>query len=121
MFEGLLEPGLGIFATTAANGRESSWGTYCPGMESPAPAEFDTCLGDLYSVAWLEDSDTSDLTGESLKKQFQRVRARTSANFTYRQGSHAMRWGALDHDEEAVAQYLGELNTGGWYCRGGGG
>lgn len=32
IFEGLLEDKLGIYATTAANGRESSWGTYCPGM-----------------------------------------------------------------------------------------
>lgn len=32
IFEGLLEDNIGVYATTAATGRESSWGTYCPGM-----------------------------------------------------------------------------------------
>ncbi len=31
MFEGLLGPELNVYATTAANAEESSWGTYCPG------------------------------------------------------------------------------------------
>ncbi len=44
-----------IYATTAANAVESSWGTYCPGMDAHFPEEYTTCLGDLYSVAWLED------------------------------------------------------------------
>ena len=44
-----------IYATTASNAYESSWGTYCPGMFPPPPPEFTTCLGDLYSVAWLEN------------------------------------------------------------------
>lgn len=122
---GLLEDDLEVYATTAANARESSWGTYCPGMNPSPPPEFVTCLGDLYrwaaspallrarkplqsldqaaddqcpaprpvldhaalplwpcSVAWLENSDRADLTRETLKKQFQLVKARTSNNFT---------------------------------------
>lgn len=55
IFEGLLPEGLNIYATTAANAEESSWGTYCPGEDTSVPSEFETCLGDLYSVAWLED------------------------------------------------------------------
>lgn len=31
MFEGLLPPDIGAYATTASNAMESSWGTYCPG------------------------------------------------------------------------------------------
>eukprot|EP00887_Chlorella_sp_A99_P007632 scaffold20.g7632.t1 len=112
MFEGLLEDDLQVYATTAANGHESSWGTYCPGMNPSPPPEFDTCLGDLYSVAWLENSDAADLTVETLKKQFQLVKARTSQNFTFMQGSHAMRFGTLDIAEEPAAEFLGEGNTG---------
>ena len=41
--------------TTASNAEESSWGTYCPGEEPSPPEEYETCLGDLYSVAWMED------------------------------------------------------------------
>lgn len=56
IFEGLLPPDINVYATTASNAEESSWGTYCPGDDQlPPPPEFDTCLGDLYSVAWMED------------------------------------------------------------------
>lgn len=55
IFEGLLSDSLNIYATTASNAVESSWGTYCPGMEPSPPPEFNTCLGDLYSVAFLEN------------------------------------------------------------------
>ena len=55
MFEGLLNDSLNIYATTAANAHESSWGTYCPGMHPSSPPEFNTCLGDLYSISWMEN------------------------------------------------------------------
>lgn len=46
---------LNIYVTTASGPDEESWGTYCPGMEPAPPPEYITCLGDLFSVAWLED------------------------------------------------------------------
>lgn len=55
IFDGLLPQGLNIYATTAASPYENSWGTYCPGEYPSSPPEYDTCLGDLYSVAWMED------------------------------------------------------------------
>ena len=55
IFEGLMPADLNIYVTTASNAEESSWGTYCPGMEPSPPSEYITCLGDLYSVAWMED------------------------------------------------------------------
>jgi legumain len=113
MFKGLLEDDLGIYAVTAANEKESSWGVYCPGMEPSPPAEYNTCLGDLYSVSWMEDSDSNDLTAETLKKQYQKVRLRTSQNYTYTQGSHVERFGELEIDEEEASRYLGRKNTGG--------
>ncbi len=64
-------------------------------------------------MAWLENSDQADLTQETLKKQYQLVKARTSNNYTYVQGSHVMRFGTFDIDEEPVAYFLGEKNTGG--------
>jgi legumain len=56
IFDGLLPEGLNIYVTTASDPEENSWGTYCPGMDPPPPPEFGTCLGDLYSVAWMEDT-----------------------------------------------------------------
>lgn len=55
VFEGMMPDDLDIYVTTASNAEESSWGTYCPGMDPPPPPEYITCLGDLYSVAWMED------------------------------------------------------------------
>ncbi len=46
---------INVYVTTASNAQESSWGTYCPGMVPSPPPEYITCLGDLYSVAWMED------------------------------------------------------------------
>ncbi|KAK3438395.1 hypothetical protein EUGRSUZ_C03016 [Eucalyptus grandis] len=65
-FWGLLPEGLNVYATTAANAEESSWGTYRLG-EYPSPhVEYETCLGDLYSVAWMEDSLSPHLQSVSL-------------------------------------------------------
>ena len=59
MFEGLLPQDLNIYVTTASNAVENSYGTYCPGMKSSPPSEYTTCLGDVYSVSWMEDRYTS--------------------------------------------------------------
>jgi legumain len=113
MFQGLLEENAGVYAVTAANEMESSWGTYCPNMgtDEPPPG-FNTCLGDLFSVAWLENADKEDLTQETLKKQFQLVKYRTSSNWTYSQGSHVEHFGQLSIDEELAANFEGQLNKG---------
>ncbi|KAG5048670.1 hypothetical protein JHK85_009773 [Glycine max] len=55
MFEGMMPKDLKIYATTASNAQENSWGTYCLGMDPSPPPEYIICLGDLYSVAWMED------------------------------------------------------------------
>ncbi|KAI7749641.1 hypothetical protein M8C21_016624 [Ambrosia artemisiifolia] len=59
IFDGLLKENMNIYVTTASNPDENSWGTYCPDMDPPPPPEYDTCLGDLYSVAWMEDRSES--------------------------------------------------------------
>ncbi len=59
------------------------------GVQQPPP-EMTTCLGDLYSVAWMENSEQSDMTHETLEQQYQLLKERTSANFTYISGSHVM-------------------------------
>uniref|UniRef100_M4CU81 legumain n=1 Tax=Brassica campestris TaxID=3711 RepID=M4CU81_BRACM len=109
IFEGLLPEGLNIYATTAANAEESSWGTYCPGEDTSVPSEFETCLGDLYSVAWLEDSDKHNLQTESLHQQYELVKKRTAATgSTY--GSHVMEFGDIGLlGKEKLVLYLGTI------------
>ncbi|KAG6532065.1 hypothetical protein ZIOFF_005903 [Zingiber officinale] len=65
IFEGLMPEDLNVYVTTASNAVESSWGTYCPGMDPPPPPEYMTCLGDLYSVAWMEDRSKVISTSDS--------------------------------------------------------
>ena len=112
MFEGLLEDDMNVYATTASNGMESSWGVYCPGMDPSPPPEYMTCLGDLYSVSWMEDAESNNVALESLHEQFERVKQRTSNNFTFVQGSHVMEYGELEIDNEPVSWYLGFPDAG---------
>ncbi|OIV96401.1 hypothetical protein TanjilG_09828 [Lupinus angustifolius] len=106
IFEGLLPEGLNIYATTAANAEESSWGTYCPGEFPSPPPEYETCLGDLYSVAWMEDSDIHNLRAETLHQQYELVKQRTmNGNSIY--GSHVMQYGDIGLSKDHLFLYLG--------------
>lgn len=68
MFEGILKDNINVYATTAANSDESSWGTYCPPDDSINGVHINSCLGDLYSVNWMEDTDANDVSIETLEK-----------------------------------------------------
>lgn len=107
IFEGLLPTDMNIYATTASNAEENSWGTYCPGMDPPPPPEYDTCLGDLYSVAWMEDSEMNNLKEETLLQQYNLVKRRTSNHNTYMTGSHVMQYGNLTISQEELYLYMG--------------
>jgi legumain len=106
IFEGLLPEGLNIYATTASNAEESSWGTYCPGEYPSPPEEYETCLGDLYSVAWMEDCDIHNLRTETLRQQYELVKART-ANDNSAYGSHVMEYGDLPLSKNNLFLYVG--------------
>jgi legumain len=106
IFEGLLPEGLNIYATTAANAEESSWGTYCPGEYPSPPIEYETCLGDLYSVAWMEDGDIHNLRTETLHQQYELVKQRT-ANENGGYGSHVMQYGDIGISKEHLFLYMG--------------
>ncbi|KAF8364645.1 hypothetical protein HHK36_033380 [Tetracentron sinense] len=107
VFEGLMPKDLNIYVTTASNAEESSWGTYCPGMDPSPPPEFITCLGDLYSVAWMEDSETHNLKKETLQQQYRAVKDRTSNYNTYNAGSHVMEYGNKSIKAESLYLYQG--------------
>ena len=106
IFEGLLPEGLNIYATTASNAEESSWGTYCPGQYPSPPEEYETCLGDLYSVAWMEDCDMHNLQTENLKQQYELVKKRTANDNSY-YGSHVMQYGDLHLSNDNLFLYMG--------------
>ncbi|KAJ0564897.1 putative legumain protein [Helianthus annuus] len=107
IFEGILPQDLNIYATTASGAQENSYGTYCPDTKPSPPPGYSTCLGDLYSVAWMEDSEMHNLKKESLEQQFNKVKERTSMSNTYMSGSHVMEYGTKDMKHEKVSLYLG--------------
>ncbi|XP_031388638.1 vacuolar-processing enzyme [Punica granatum] len=107
MFDGIMPEDLDIYVTTASNAQESSFGTYCPGMDPSPPPEYITCLGDLYSVAWMEDSETHNLKKETLKQQYKQVKLRTSNFNTYNAGSHVMQYGNKSIKTEKLYLYQG--------------
>ncbi|KAG2660193.1 vacuolar-processing enzyme beta-isozyme 1-like [Panicum virgatum] len=107
IFEGLMPEDLNIYVTTASNAEESSWGTYCPGMEPSPPSEYITCLGDLYSVSWMEDSETHNLKKETIKEQYEAVKERTSGSNSYGAGSHVMEYGDKTFKGEKLYLYQG--------------
>lgn len=99
MFEGLLPSSLNIYAVTAANAKESSWGTYCGGDAMIGGKNIGSCLGDLFSVNWMEDTDKI-APGDSLDNQFARVKKLTAQ-------SHVMRYGQLAISARKVADFQG--------------
>ena len=103
IFSGLLPGNLSIYVTTAANQTESSWATYCPPHSGP----LNVCLGDLYSVSWLENADVVD-PRETLEAQYEAVKARTADRPKEGiRGSHVMQWGQLNYTDESIGDFTG--------------
>jgi legumain len=103
MFEGLIKPNLGVYVTTASNAVESSWGTYCPPDDMVNGKAINSCLGDLYSINWMENADAQG-PKETLQAQFLDVRTKTTQ-------SHVMQYGDLTWTSEPIGNYLGSNST----------
>jgi len=94
---------MGVYAATAANPNEPSWGAYCPPFDFVNGRDFTTCLGDLFSVNWMEDAERQAAAaagGETLEQQFRNVRNATNR-------SHVMQYGELSTGAELVSNFLG--------------
>jgi len=108
MFEGMKIPG--VYAVSAANGKESSWGTYCPGSGAHSKDDMvngkhlQSCLGDLFSVNWMQDDDAKDTTKETLFEQFVAVKKATNK-------SHVMAWGDKSFVNDTVSEYSGRVSA----------
>jgi len=102
MFEDMNIPG--VYAVSAANAHESSWGTYCGGDAQVNGKDLNSCLGDLFSVSWMEDSDSHDATEETLQQQFERVRTLTAK-------SHVLQFGDKSFVNETVGNFIGSKKT----------
>jgi len=92
-------------AVTAANPRESSWGWYCPyssttGGDMVDGKHIESCLGDEFSVRWMEDADASRLSLETVGQQATKVK-------TAVRKSHVQQYGVQTFDSEPVGDFEG--------------
>lgn len=67
-----------IYALSAANPSESSWGTYCSPDDVVQGKHIGSCLGDLFSVNFLENTESTDLFSISLIEQFNIIKTKTN-------------------------------------------
>ena len=98
MFENILEDNLNIYAVSAANSHESSWGSYCYPDDTINGKHVGSCLGDLFSVNWMEDADKAKMNVETLQDQYDTVKSETTK-------SHVLQWGELDWTNEPIGEF----------------
>jgi legumain len=101
-----LKPDINIYATTASNAAESSWGTYCGADAMVDGKNINSCLGDLYSVNWMEDSDVSMGKNWTLAEQFNKVVKLTDK-------SHVIEFGTKTMKTEFIDAFQGDYNSAG--------
>ncbi|GFR75409.1 vacuolar-processing enzyme [Elysia marginata] len=95
IFQNILSKDINVYVTTAANANESSWGCYCP----PNDDNRGSCLGDTYSVKWMENSDSADLHTETLEKQYEIVKEETNQ-------SHVQQFGDMSFTNLPVEEFV---------------
>jgi len=101
MFEDMNIPG--IYALSASNPTESSWGSYCGSEANVNGKSINSCLGDLFSVSWMEDADATDTTKESLEDAFGVIKTATTR-------SEVMQWGDTTFTDDKVSEFIGNLD-----------
>lgn len=87
-----------VFAVTASNAQESSWGTYCGADALVDGKNVGSCLGDLFSIAWMEDTDLGP-GSETIQEQLARVTKRTNL-------SHVSSFGDTTFGDEPVSNFV---------------
>lgn len=68
-----LKPDSGVYAMTASNEKVSSWAAYCMPTDSINGVRIGACLGDLFSVNWMSDTENHIPSNETLMNQHEFV------------------------------------------------
>merc|ERR1712190_172860 len=98
-------------AVTAANPKESSWGWYCPGSgtggDSVDGKAIKSCLGDEFSVRWMEDTESVNTGTETVGQQYAKLLHAVTK-------SHVQEYGVTSFDSEPIGDFqgsTGQLST----------
>ncbi|KAL3310615.1 hypothetical protein Ciccas_010818 [Cichlidogyrus casuarinus] len=94
MWEGYQMPA-NVFATTAANSEESSWGCFCE------DEDIDSCLGDTYSVNWMNDTDLHSTMHRTVEQQYEAVKQLTTK-------SHVQEFGDKKVASDDLEEFQGQ-------------
>jgi len=89
-----------IYALSAANPSESSWATYCPPEDEVDGKHIGTCLGDEFSVNWMENTMAQNPSTYTLEDQFTAVEKTTIQ-------SQVMQWGDTTFTDLPIGTFQG--------------
>lgn len=99
MFAKVLPSDIDIYAVTASDPTESSWGTFCPPNDSVNGKHVGSCLGDLFAVNWMVNSEQAG-GKETLQEQYDIVRNQTDK-------SHVMQYGDITWTALPIGDFIG--------------
>ena len=100
MFYYILPKNINVYATTASRPLESSSGTYCGKDAVVNGKKIGSCLGDEYSVNWMEDTESDSSLSETLNDQYAKIKAKTKE-------SHVQQYGDLSIAQKDIGQFQG--------------
>ena len=95
-----------IYALTASNATLSSWAAYCGSDAMVDGKSVGSCLGDLFSINWMEDTDSHDASIETLAQQQATIIAKTTA-------SPVQKFGDQSFLSEPIGDFEGANNNQG--------
>ena len=107
MFENKLPDNINIYTTTAANPHESSWAAYCGDEAVVHGTSIGSCLGDEYSVRFMEDIDSRP--GEKLKEYTMQEQYEYLVKAVT--GSHVMQYGDLKIAQKSIYEFVNAQTT----------
>ena len=93
-----------IYALTASNASLSSWASYCGSDAIVDGTYIGSCLGDLFSVNWMEDTEAHSISSETLEQQYETVLTKTTQ-------SPVCKFGNFDFMSEPIGDFEGDLDT----------
>jgi len=93
-----------IYAFTASNASQSSYAAYCGSQAYVDGKNIGSCMGDLFSISWMEDTEANDISVETLAQQYETVKKRTTA-------SPVQQFGDLTFLDEPIGDFEGTINS----------
>ena len=90
---------LNVVVVTAASDQEPSYGWYCGSEAVVKGQKLGTCLGDEFSISWMEDIDNSDRK-KTLEEHFNYLVNKVTE-------SHVSRYGDVSFQKDSIGEYIG--------------